>query len=106
MKEKIEEGIISLSHVSAKFQGVDILTQAMPRPRFEFFVSKLGIIDVYSPTWGGALNFEYKNIIVTKIIRFLAFKNITFTNIIKFLAFKNFLLLNQSLICRDRAVTQ
>lgn len=35
-REKIEEGIISLSHVSTKFEEADIPTKAMFRQGFKF----------------------------------------------------------------------
>lgn len=49
IREKIEEGIISLSHVSTKFQEVGVLTKAALRSGFEFFIGKQGMIDIYSP---------------------------------------------------------
>lgn len=46
IKEKIEEGTISLSHMSTKFQEADF-TKAMPRLGFKFLVDELGMIDIY-----------------------------------------------------------
>lgn len=61
IKEKIEEGLISLSHVSTKFQEADLLTKVMPKPGFEFFVGKLRIIDIYFPARGRVLDLEFKS---------------------------------------------
>lgn len=62
IKEKIEEGISSLSRVSTKFQEADILNKAIPREEFEFFIGKLGMIVIYSPALRGLLDFEFKSL--------------------------------------------
>lgn len=53
IREKVEDGIISLSYVPYKLQLVDILTKGLPEDVFDHFVSKLNMINIYDPTWGG-----------------------------------------------------
>lgn len=47
-QRKDRRRFINRSYVPIKFQEADILTKAMSKPRFEFFVSKLVRIDIYS----------------------------------------------------------
>ncbi|RVW59622.1 putative ribonuclease H protein [Vitis vinifera] len=49
-KEKIDEGIITLSYMPTALQTADILTKALPRVNFEEMKSKLGMLNMYSPT--------------------------------------------------------
>ena len=53
IKENIEAGIVCTPFVSTKDQTADILTNGLFRPVFELLVSKLGMYDIYMPTWGG-----------------------------------------------------
>lgn len=48
LKEKIEEGIISLSHVSTKFHEADIITKLCPE-RDSNSCRQAGIVDICSP---------------------------------------------------------
>lgn len=43
-----------MSFVPTTQQIADILPQGLFKPNFELLVNKLGIIDVYAPTWGAA----------------------------------------------------
>ena len=49
IKEKVKEGILELTHTPTSLQVVDIFTEALPRVKFEDLISKLGMIDIYSP---------------------------------------------------------
>ena len=49
IKEKIEEGTISLVYTPTILQTVDILTKAFSRTSFEDLRSKLGMINIYNP---------------------------------------------------------
>ena len=49
IKEKVKEGILELTHTPTNLQVVDIFTEALPRVKFEDLISKLGMIDIYSP---------------------------------------------------------
>ena len=52
MKEKIEVGLINLSHVSSSNQVAVILTKGLTRRQFKEFKSKLGMEDIYHPAPG------------------------------------------------------
>jgi len=49
IKHEIDFRVVNLSYVSTKNQETYILTKALPKPRFEFLVGKLGMINIYSP---------------------------------------------------------
>lgn len=53
IKDKIDCGAICMPFVPTMQQIADILTKGLCRPNFELLVNKLGMIDVYAPTWGG-----------------------------------------------------
>ena len=48
IKEKIEDGLLSLVYTTSDLQVIDVLTKALPRVKFEELVTKLGMIDIYS----------------------------------------------------------
>ena len=50
IKEKVEERILELTHTSTSLQVVNIFTKVLPRVKFEDLISKLRMIDIYSPT--------------------------------------------------------
>lgn len=50
IKSEIESGKIKLSYVPSTDQEADILTKPLLRISFESNVSKLGMIDIHSPT--------------------------------------------------------
>ena len=49
IKEKVEEGILELTHTPTRLQVADIVTKALPCVKFEDLISKLGMIDIYFP---------------------------------------------------------
>ena len=49
IKEKIEEGTITVTYVPTSEQAADILTKALFKPAFEKLVNKLGLYNLYSP---------------------------------------------------------
>ena len=55
IKEKLDAGIICLPFVTSSQQTAYILTKILARPTFEHLIDKLGMIDIYAPTWGGVL---------------------------------------------------
>jgi ATP sulfurylase len=55
IKEKLEAGIIRMPFVPTTQQIADILTKGLYKSSFEFLISKLGMIDIYAPTWQGVL---------------------------------------------------
>ena len=50
LKEKLDLGILNISYVPSRCQVDDILTKGLPTTQFEYLVSKLGMIDIHSPT--------------------------------------------------------
>lgn len=54
IRDFIINGTISTLHVSSADQLADILTKALGRKEFKIFLYKLGILDLYAPTRGGA----------------------------------------------------
>ena len=45
IRDELKRDVISLPHVSTELQFADILTKGLPRPRHQFLVSKLMLID-------------------------------------------------------------
>ena len=45
----------SNSNSTTNEQLVDILTKGLLKPTFDYLTSKLELIDIYEPTWGGVL---------------------------------------------------
>ena len=50
VKEKVEVGIMCMTHVPTKEQIVDIFTKGLSRQNFDDFISKLEMINIYDPT--------------------------------------------------------
>ncbi|KZT75923.1 Cysteine-rich RLK (receptor-like protein kinase) 8 [Dorcoceras hygrometricum] len=50
IKEKLEGGLICMPFVTSEQQIADALTKSHFRPKFEDFISKLGMIDIFAPT--------------------------------------------------------
>nr|GFB07751.1 retrovirus-related Pol polyprotein from transposon TNT 1-94 [Tanacetum cinerariifolium] len=42
-REKVEKGVVKLYFVTANYQLADIFIKALPRERFEFLLSRLGM---------------------------------------------------------------
>ena len=57
IKGNLEEKILELPKIWAEDQLADILTKAVSSRIFSKFLSKLGICDIYAPTWEGVLNY-------------------------------------------------
>ena len=55
IKAKIENGVICMTYVLTTQQIGDILTKGLSKQSFEDLVDKLGMMDIYSPAWGGVL---------------------------------------------------
>ena len=53
IKENVENENICLIYIPTKMQPADILTKGLSRQTFEDCVSKLDMINIYDPTWGG-----------------------------------------------------
>jgi len=58
IKEKLEKGIIQIPDVPSQKQMADLLIKGLATIRFEDLVCKMGMMDIYSPDWGGVLTYE------------------------------------------------
>nr|GEY90074.1 Gag-Pol polyprotein [Tanacetum cinerariifolium] len=50
IREQVERGVVELYFVSTDYQQADIFTKALPRQRFEFILSRLGMKSMSSTT--------------------------------------------------------
>ncbi|KAH9685670.1 hypothetical protein KPL70_014046 [Citrus sinensis] len=50
IKEKLENGVICMPFIPSEQQTADVLTKGHFRPKFESFIDKLGMINIYAPT--------------------------------------------------------
>ena len=49
--EKLEDGVISTSYISTRVQSAHMCTKALSKSRLDLVCNKLGLYDIYSPTW-------------------------------------------------------
>jgi hypothetical protein len=49
VREKVQQGLLRLLPISTEDQLADCLTKALPVPKFNGFVSKLGLKGIYKP---------------------------------------------------------
>ena len=57
IKEKLDDKIVELSKIWSEDQLADILTKVVSSQVFSKFLDKLGMCDIYAPTWGGVLRY-------------------------------------------------
>ena len=50
VREKLQAGVIRPCYVSTKMQLADVFTKALGMEQFEFLCTKLGVLDLHSPT--------------------------------------------------------
>ena len=50
IKERLDNGCICIPYILSSQQVTDVLTKRLLRQNFDFFISKLGRIDIYIPT--------------------------------------------------------
>jgi hypothetical protein len=53
IRDKVQQGIIHLLHISSKDQLADILTKSLHLGPFDSLESKLGLLDIHSSLCGG-----------------------------------------------------
>lgn len=69
VREKVQKGIVRLLPISTKEQLADFLTKALPPPKFNTFISKLGMINIYrAPAFGRLLKNETNEIEVRLLV--------------------------------------
>ncbi|GAU44842.1 hypothetical protein TSUD_400430 [Trifolium subterraneum] len=49
VREKLQQGLLRLLPISTEDQLADCLTKALAAPKFNNFISKLGLLDIYKP---------------------------------------------------------
>lgn len=54
MREKIKDDLIKQEHVGSKSQFPDLLTKELTMVQHQFLLSKLEIIDIFHPSFGGS----------------------------------------------------
>ncbi|CAL1409881.1 unnamed protein product [Linum trigynum] len=52
-RERLSSGMIKLQHVRTDDQLADLFTKGLTRYRLSYLLDKLGVFDMYSPTYGG-----------------------------------------------------
>ena len=57
IKEKLDEKIVELPKIRSEDQLTNILTKVISSRVFSKFLVKLGMWDIYAPTWGGVLQY-------------------------------------------------
>ena len=50
IREKIDEGTINLKYIPSGEQTADILTKGLAKAKFDYFIGKLDMMDIYDPT--------------------------------------------------------
>jgi hypothetical protein len=61
VREKIQQGLLILLPISTNEQLADFLTKALPAPKFQGFISKLGLLDIYQASACGRLLSDKEN---------------------------------------------
>ena len=62
IREKIQDGVIKNFHIPTRHQIADFFTKALGKRQFFHLLSKMNLINIYSSSWGGVLNYvEMKN---------------------------------------------
>jgi hypothetical protein len=57
IKEKLDDGTLELSHVNLRGQIADCLTKGLEVKECQILCNKMGVIDIYHPSWRGVLGF-------------------------------------------------
>ena len=58
-REKLEDGTIATPFVQIGSPLADVFPKALPGSRVSSICNKLGMINIYAPTWGGVLECNY-----------------------------------------------
>ena len=55
VQDKIQNGVLKPMFVSIEHQIADVLTKALHPSSFWFLIGKMGLKQIFSPSWGGVL---------------------------------------------------
>lgn len=86
IKEKLNTNMIWTLYVSSQWQLIDILTKGLNNNSFERVISKLGMKNIYSLSWGGMLKYLKKLfdvILICYIMYLLCFNSVYFIFFLK-----------------------
>jgi hypothetical protein len=61
VRDKVQQGLLRLLPIPTNEQLADFLTKALPAPRFQGFISMLGLLDIYQASACGKLSNNVKN---------------------------------------------
>ena len=50
IRENINDGIINLKYIPSREQIGDVFTKGLSKDKFEYFIGKLGMFNIYGPT--------------------------------------------------------
>ncbi|CAN1266801.1 Retrovirus-related Pol polyprotein from transposon RE1 [Linum perenne] len=53
IRERLQNGLISLHHVPTEIQLADLFTKGLPAPRLRMLLAKLGVLDLFHPQLEG-----------------------------------------------------
>ncbi|CAN1164864.1 Retrovirus-related Pol polyprotein from transposon TNT 1-94 [Linum perenne] len=53
IRERLQNGLISLHHIPTEIQLADLFTKGLPAPRLRMLLSKLGVVDLFNPQLEG-----------------------------------------------------
>jgi ATP sulfurylase len=62
IRDKIQDGSIVTQHVSSNSQIADVLTKSLTSQNFYSCLSKMGVMNIYSPSCGGILKMQDSNL--------------------------------------------
>ena len=57
IREQLLSGVITTLYTHTTEQLADIFTKALGQRQFQYLLSKLGVMNLHTPTWGGVLGY-------------------------------------------------
>ena len=59
VREELVAGLLTPMYVTSQNQLVDIFIKALGKRQFQYFKSRLGMVNLHVPTGGGGLGIKY-----------------------------------------------
>lgn len=56
IRDKVQEGAVTTTHITSQYQLVDIFTKALPSYLLQRHLSKMELVNLYSPSCGRLLH--------------------------------------------------